>query len=206
MVVRMAITITPTLNGIAPLLSETANWPPTITFTADHAIHAPTLKNAIMMPPTQPKAKRVRVIWRSPNFGPRVEKNATGSTPSALKMTIEATLSQKPIPKAGTASVPSAIVEITRLAANHMVKLSKIRTWVRVSGDTRSMPCVSIPLSSGIATTSEAIRCPPQMMNEKRNSCAQIAGDTENTCVHDAKHCILPVEPTSYEMPALREV
>ena len=111
----------------------------------------------MMIPPTQPKAKREMVIWRRPNFGPSVEKKATGRTPKTLKMMITATLSQKPRPKIGTARAPRPMVEITRLAESHMVKLSITRTWVRVLGETRSIPCVSTPCSSGIVTTSEAI-------------------------------------------------
>src|SRR5437016_10868573 len=67
-----------------------------MTLTTDQPIHAATLKSAMMIPPTQPKAKREMVIWRRPNFGPSVEKKATGRTPKALKMMITATLSQKP--------------------------------------------------------------------------------------------------------------
>src|SRR5437588_7096191 len=133
-----------------------------MTMTADQPMHAATLKRAMIIPPTQPKAKREMVIWRNPSLGPRVEKNATGKTPSALKMIITATLSQKPSPKIGIAIAPRATVEITRLAESHIVKLSRIRTWERVVGETRSIPCVSIPFSSsGIVTTSVAILRPP---------------------------------------------
>src|SRR5437870_10466743 len=96
-----------------------------MTLTTDQPMHAPTLKIAMMMPPTQPKEKREIVIWRSPSLGPSVEKKATGRTPSALKMMIIARLSQKPRPKIGIAKAPRPTVEITRLAESHMVKLSK---------------------------------------------------------------------------------
>src|SRR2546425_12398588 len=99
-----------------------------MTLTADQPMQAATLKRAIIIPPTQPKEKREMVIWRKPSLGPSVEKKATGSTPSTLKMIITATLSQKPRPKAGIAKAPRATVEITRLAESHMVKLSKMRT------------------------------------------------------------------------------
>src|SRR5260221_13635730 len=128
-----------------------------MTLTADQPMQAATLKIAMMMPPTQPKEKREMVIWRSPNFGPSVEKKATGKTPSTLKMMIAARLSQKPRPNTRLANAPRAIVEITRLAESHMVKLSKMRTCVRVLGETRSIPCVSKPRSSGMATVSVAI-------------------------------------------------
>src|SRR5215472_17494334 len=156
-VVKIAIAMMPTHNGMAPPLSATTNCAPTITFTADQPIQAATLKRAMMIPPTQPKEKREMVIERSPSFGPSVEKNATGNTPRALKMMIAVKPSQNPSPKI-EANVPRASVEMTRLAASHMVKLSRMRTWVRVVGETRSIPCVSIPLSSGMVTTSEAIR------------------------------------------------
>src|SRR5437764_5090449 len=129
-----------------------------MTLTADQPMHAATLKRAMMIAPTQPKEKREMVIWRSPSLGPRVEKKATGKTPNALKMMMIAKLSQKPRRKMTLANEPRATVEITRLAESHMVKLSKIRTWARVAGETRSMPCVSMPFSSwGIATVSDAM-------------------------------------------------
>ena len=127
-VVSSAMTRMPAHLGTAPLVRAETNCPPIITFTADQPMQAATLNSAMMMPPTQPKAKREIVIWRRPNFGPRVEKKATGSTPSALKMIITANPSQKPRKKAWVAKAPRAMVEITRLAESHMVKLSRIRT------------------------------------------------------------------------------
>src|SRR5712692_8915001 len=128
-----------------------------MTLTVDQPMQAATLNSAMMMPPTQPKEKREMVIWRKPSLGPRVEKKATGKTPSTLKIIITATLSQKPRPNITLANAPRAIVEITRLADSHIVKLSKMRMCVRVWGETRSMPCVSNPCSSGINTVSVAI-------------------------------------------------
>src|SRR6266581_8835908 len=129
-----------------------------MTFTTDQPMHAATLKRAMMMPPTQQKEKREMVIWRNPNLGPRVEKKATGRTPSALKTMIIAILSQNPSFKNGIAIAPTPTVEMTRLAESHMVKLSKMRTWARVVGETRSIPCASTPFSSsGMVTVSEAI-------------------------------------------------
>jgi hypothetical protein len=46
------------------------------------------------------------------------------------------------------------MVVIAIFADIHIVKLSRMRTWALVLGETRSMPCVSIPLSSGISTVS----------------------------------------------------
>src|SRR5262249_16095062 len=113
---------------------------------------------AMMIPPAQPKEKREMVIWRNPNLGPKVEKKATGKVPNTLKMMMIARLSQKPRPKMALANVPRATVEITRLAESHMVKLSKTRTCARVAGETRSIPCVSMPFSSwGIETVSDAM-------------------------------------------------
>src|SRR6266851_753896 len=157
-VVRTAKMRIPTQLGTLPPLKAATNWPPIMTLTTDQPMQAATLKSAIMMPPTQPKEKREIVIERSPYLGPRVEKNATGKTPSALKMMMMATLSQNPRPKIGIAKAPRPTVEITKLAESHIVKLSKMRTWVRVVGETRSIPCVSIPLSSGRVTTSEAMK------------------------------------------------
>src|ERR671932_457608 len=125
-----------------------------ITFTADQPKHAATLNTAMIAAPTQPKEKREIVICLRPSLGPRVEKNATGSTPRALKITMTATLSQNPSPKTGIASPPKETVESTKLADSHMVKLSRMRVWTRTLGETRSMPCVSTPCSSGISTTS----------------------------------------------------
>src|SRR5260370_17454147 len=156
-VVRIAIATLLTDNGIAPPLSATTHGAPTITFTADQPRVAATLKRAMMMATIQPNEKREIVIWRSPSLGPSVEKKATGRTPRALKMMITAKPSQKPRPR-NEANVPRASVEMTRLAASHMVKSSGMRTWVRVVGETRSIPCVSMPLSSGMLTVSEAIR------------------------------------------------
>ncbi len=147
----------PAQLGTLPPLSAATSCPPIMTFTTDHPMQAAALKSAMMMPPTQPKEKREMVIWRSPSRGPSVEKKATGRTPNALKRRMTATLSQKPRPKIGIAKAPRPTVEMTRLAESHMVKLSKIRTWVRVAGDTRSIPCISTPCSSGMATVSEAI-------------------------------------------------
>src|SRR5947209_20614548 len=101
-----------------------------MTLTADQPIQAATLKRAMIIRPTQPKEKREIGIWRKPSFGPRVEKKATGRTPSTLKRTMASTLSQKPRPKTGMASAPNATVEITKFAESHIVKLSRMRTWV----------------------------------------------------------------------------
>src|SRR6266516_2357946 len=133
-----------------------------MTLTVDQPMQAATLNSAMRMPPTQPNVKRVMVIWRKPSLGPSVEKKATGKTPSKLKMIIIARLSQNPRLKIGIAKAPRPIVEITRLADSHMVKLSKMRTCVRVLGETRSIPCLSKPCSSGMAIISVAIRCPPE--------------------------------------------
>src|SRR5260370_1495155 len=133
-----------------------------MTLTVDQPMQAATLNSAMMMPPIQPKEKRVIVIWRRPNLGPRVEKKATGKTPIALKIIITARPSQKPSPNARLAIAPRAIVEITRLADSHIVKLSRMRTCERVLGETRSIPCVSKPCSSGMAIISVAIRCSPE--------------------------------------------
>src|SRR5579885_3546466 len=129
MVVKTAMTRMLAQRGNAPPLSAVTNCAPTITFTADQPMQAATLNSAIMMAPTQPNEKREIVIWRSPSFGPSVEKKATGDTPNALKRMIAAKLSQNPILRKGAeGSVPRATVEMTRLAESHMVKLSKIRT------------------------------------------------------------------------------
>src|SRR5713226_348604 len=134
-VVRTAKMRIPAQLGTAPPLNAATNWPPIMTLTTDQPIQAATLNSAMMMPPTHPNEKRDIVIWRSPNLGPRVEKNATGRTPSALKMRIIAKLSQNPRPKMGIANAPRPTVEITRLAESHMVKLSMIRTWARVRSE-----------------------------------------------------------------------
>src|SRR5215831_16099229 len=140
-----------------PQIRAATSCPPTMTLTTDQPMQAATLKSAMILAPTQPKEKREMVIWRSPSLGPSVEKKATGRTPSALKRMMTARLSQNPRPKTTLARAPRATVEITRLAESHMVKLSRMRTCVRVVGETRSIPCVSTPYSSGMVTTSVAI-------------------------------------------------
>src|SRR5579875_1101772 len=113
-VVKIASTRIPNQTGTAPPLREEINCPPIMTFTVDHPIQAATLKIAIIMLPTQTKEKREIVIWRKPNFGPSVEKKATGKVPRILKITIIAKLSQKPRPKSVCAKVPNETVEMTR--------------------------------------------------------------------------------------------
>src|SRR5947199_8473382 len=105
-----------------------------MTFTVDQPMAVATLKTAMIIAPTQPKEKREIVIWRRPSLGPMVEKKATGSVPSTLKRIIAMTLSQKPSWKIGTARAPRATVGIDRFADAHIVKLSRMRTWVLVSG------------------------------------------------------------------------
>src|SRR5579875_643202 len=157
MVVTMAMARIAIGRAIVPPLTAATNWPPIIALTADQPVQAITLKIAMIIAPFQPKEKREIVIWRRPSLGPRVERKATGRAPSALKRIMAITLSQNPRPKTGMARAPRATVEMTMLAENQIVKLSKMRTWVRMPGKMRSIPYGSTPCSPGMGMVSEII-------------------------------------------------